>query len=147
MTTPVTQTRPAVVQDGSRTITTTASEPVASTSSDPAPSPSGVLRLRGGPRSTPRVTWSEDIVDNEGCGKKSSKICCIYHKPRKFDESSDESDSDSDASDCDGHGHDHEHEHRNYTHDGRHPVHQHKAGEPSRNAYEAAPKADKKTSS
>jgi hypothetical protein len=33
----------------------------------------GVLRLRGGPRSTQRVVWREDVVDNEGCGKKSSK--------------------------------------------------------------------------
>lgn len=35
-------------------------------------------------------------------------VCCVYHKPRKFDESSsdDSSDSDSDAS-CGGHGHSH----------------------------------------
>jgi len=56
-------------------------------------------------------------VDNEGAGKKKSKskshlsksymvylnpsqhfpVCCIYHKPKRFDESSDEDSSDSDA--------------------------------------------------
>ena len=72
MSTPANHTHTAT--DGSRTITRTDAQPaVASTSSEPAPAPPGVLRLRGGPRSTPRVTWSEDIVDNEGCGKKSSK--------------------------------------------------------------------------
>ncbi|KAI3617792.1 hypothetical protein CBS9595_003701 [Malassezia furfur] len=46
-----------------------------------------------------RVVWTEDTIDNEGMGKKKSKICCIYHKPRAFDESSSESsDSDSDGS-------------------------------------------------
>lgn len=61
----------------------------------------GVLVLRGGPRSRPRVQWTEDVVDNEGMGKKKSKICCIYHKPKRFDESSDESSSSSDSdSDC-----------------------------------------------
>ncbi|KAJ3126375.1 hypothetical protein HK098_007573 [Nowakowskiella sp. JEL0407] len=45
--------------------------------------------------SSHRVQWAEDVVDNEGMGKKSSKVCCIYHKPYKFDEdSSDSSDSD-----------------------------------------------------
>ncbi|KAF9534045.1 phosphatase inhibitor-domain-containing protein [Crepidotus variabilis] len=65
----------------------------------------GSLRLRGAPRRTQRVVWSEDVIDNEGCGKKKSKICCIYHKPRQFDESSSEESSDSDSdSDC-GHAH------------------------------------------
>ena len=43
----------------------------------------------------PRVTWAEDVVDNEHMHKKSSKRCCIFHKQRAYDESeSDESDSD-----------------------------------------------------
>ena len=33
----------------------------------------GVLRLRGGPSNQPRVSWKEDVVDNEGMGKKKSK--------------------------------------------------------------------------
>jgi len=40
-------------------------------------------------------------VDNEGAGRKKSKICCIYHKPKAFDESSSE---ESDSSDEDGCG-------------------------------------------
>ncbi|GAW80017.1 protein phosphatase inhibitor 3 [Plasmodium gonderi] len=40
------------------------------------------------------VRWDESTVDNENAQKKSSKVCCIYHKPKKFGESS-ESDSDS----------------------------------------------------
>ncbi|KAJ6004076.1 hypothetical protein N7522_005721 [Penicillium canescens] len=48
-----------------------------------------------------RIRWSEDVVDNEGMGKKSSKVCCIYHKARPVGESSSESDSDSSSSDSD----------------------------------------------
>uniref|UniRef100_A0A7S2N0T4 Type 1 phosphatases regulator n=1 Tax=Helicotheca tamesis TaxID=374047 RepID=A0A7S2N0T4_9STRA len=57
----------------------------------------------------PSVTWDEDVVDNEGLGRKSSKRCCIFHKQRPFGESStdssdydnssdDESENDKDAS-------------------------------------------------
>lgn len=48
-----------------------------------------------------RVMWTSDTIDNEGLGKKKSKsklhadtVCCIYHKPRAFDESSSESSGD-----------------------------------------------------
>ncbi|KAJ5909168.1 hypothetical protein N7495_001850 [Penicillium taxi] len=69
----------------------------------------GTLRLRGD--DTPststeparRIRWSEDVVDNEGMGRKSSKVCCIYHKARPVGESSSESESDSSTdSDSDG---------------------------------------------
>ncbi|KAK9451558.1 phosphatase inhibitor-domain-containing protein [Limtongia smithiae] len=60
----------------------------------------GTLRLRGGPVSDRRVAWSDDVIDNEGMGKKKSKICCIFHKQRAFDESSsDDSSSSSDSYD------------------------------------------------
>ncbi|KAF2117559.1 phosphatase inhibitor-domain-containing protein [Lophiotrema nucula] len=62
--------------------------------------PSGTLRLRAEPAEERHIQWAEDVVDNEGMGKKSSKVCCIYHKPRAVDESSDESSSDS-SSDSD----------------------------------------------
>ncbi|CCM02778.1 uncharacterized protein FIBRA_04886 [Fibroporia radiculosa] len=103
--------------DGSRTITLRDSQPG---EGDAAPDASGEsvgrLRLRGAVRNRPRVVWRDDVIDNEGAGKKSSKICCIYHKPKKFDESSDEesddSDSDSDASCSRGHlGHRRAHHH------------------------------------
>ncbi|CAD6447331.1 ac3f78c5-1ce7-4abb-b5da-2deffa938671 [Sclerotinia trifoliorum] len=48
-----------------------------------------------------RIQWAEDVVDNEGLGRKKSKVCCIYHAPRPIDESSDESSSDSDDSSSD----------------------------------------------
>ncbi|PLB54315.1 hypothetical protein P170DRAFT_13957 [Aspergillus steynii IBT 23096] len=49
-----------------------------------------------------RIRWSEDVVDNEGMGKKSSKVCCIYHKNRPVGESSSESESsDSSSNDSD----------------------------------------------
>ncbi|RDB29577.1 Type 1 phosphatases regulator YPI1 [Hypsizygus marmoreus] len=139
--------------DASRTVTIT--------NSDTA-SPDGIvgtLRLRGSRSpSQSRVAWDEDVVDNEGCGRKSSKVCCIYHKPRKFDESSSEesSDSDSDAS------HDHHHPRRRrgrpHTHgspgapDGassqREPdqpvaTMQDVEHEPERNAYETEPHSKK----
>ncbi|KAE8219858.1 hypothetical protein CF319_g6528 [Tilletia indica] len=46
-----------------------------------------------------RVVWADDTVDNEHLGKKSSKICCIYHKPRAFDESDSDESSASSGSD------------------------------------------------
>ena len=106
-------------------------------SHDQGDAPRGVLRLRGGPKSKPAVVWREDVVDNENMGKKSSKstshsyprhllwnlltnialspaaepVCCIYHKARKFGESSsEESSSDSDSgSGCDHAHHRHPH--------------------------------------
>ena len=103
-----TTTRVADTSSGSRTIVV-AQDEVQSGEEDHS-QVVGNIRLRGArPRSTQRVVWDEDVVDNEGCGKKSSKICCIYNKPRAFDESSSEEDSsdegsDSDASSCSGHG-------------------------------------------
>ncbi|KAF9643766.1 hypothetical protein BDM02DRAFT_1321104 [Thelephora ganbajun] len=102
--------------DGSRTQIIHDNQPRADQGSsnpshDQGDTPQGVLRLRGGPRSKPAVVWREDVIDNEDMGKKSSKICCIYHKTRNFGESSSEessSDSDSD-SECDHAHHQHQH--------------------------------------
>ncbi|KAL4946182.1 hypothetical protein BDV06DRAFT_151673 [Aspergillus oleicola] len=134
---------------------------------------SGTLRLRAegeasaGDNGTParRIRWSEDVVDNEGMGKKSSKVCCIYHKTRPVGESSSESESsDSDSSDPDG---DHKSEDadgkrkcRHHSHDrdgaqnsperGRaHDGHSHsrekgQRRKPSPNAYEKIPKYTKR---
>ena len=71
--------RPTTAEHGSRTIVVTDAQPREAPHAD-GPSSStrvapqgGVLRLRGGPRSTQRVVWREDVIDNEGCGKISSK--------------------------------------------------------------------------
>ncbi|KAF8419668.1 type 1 phosphatases regulator YPI1 [Tirmania nivea] len=64
----------------------------------------GTLRLRGGPIQDRRVTWGEDVIDNEELGRKKSKVCCIFRRARSFGESSSEdssSDSDSSGSDID----------------------------------------------
>ncbi|KIJ94587.1 hypothetical protein K443DRAFT_683615 [Laccaria amethystina LaAM-08-1] len=96
----------AAPSNGSRTHTLTngATRDLENEDESEAPRIVGTLKLRGAhskkKQGKAKVAWDEDVVDNEGCGKKKSKICCIYHKPRRFDESSDES-SDSDASDSD----------------------------------------------
>lgn len=120
----------------------------------------GPLRLRGVHRNQQRVSWEEDVVDNEGMGKKKTKICCIYHRPKQFDESSDEdsSDSDSDSGSDSGprrtshhrHGH-HHHGHRTPPHAPSHGnglnmrdsenggvIHELEDGD-DRNAYESVP--------
>ncbi|TFJ96990.1 ATP-binding cassette sub-family A member 12 [Platysternon megacephalum] len=43
-----------------------------------------------------KVEWSSDTVDNEHLGRRSSKCCCIYEKPRAFGESSTESEDEED---------------------------------------------------
>ncbi|TEB33546.1 hypothetical protein FA13DRAFT_1627042 [Coprinellus micaceus] len=123
--------------------------PATSTSSTPAPADSsrtltitrdpvneegevqgevvGTVRIRGQRRNGPRVAWDESVVDNEGAGKKKSKICCIFHKARNFDESSSESDSDSDSDSDSCHGHNHNHDHS----DGN--------GEPSGSSHQSRP--------
>ncbi|KAJ5533654.1 Type 1 phosphatases regulator ypi1, partial [Penicillium frequentans] len=125
------------------------------------------------PSSSRRIRWSEDVVDNEGMGKKSSKVCCIYHKARPVGESSSESesssssDSDSESeTDCRGTRPNHHHSHPQ----GRGPAgegssdqpqaqasdactqnqHRHRQSKPKRkpspNAYEKMPRSSKNPS-
>ncbi|KAF8340327.1 phosphatase inhibitor-domain-containing protein [Cantharellus anzutake] len=86
-----------VMPDGSRTITIHDVSAPEVSYHDVGSHPRPVLRLRGGPRRQQRVVWKEGTIDNENCGRKKSKICCIYHKPKRFDESSDESSGESDS--------------------------------------------------
>lgn len=75
------------------TTTTHGSQTILQTSSGPA---NPTLRLRAPDTSSrPRVQWAEDVVDNEGMGKKKSKVCCIYHKPHEPGDSEDDEDSSS----------------------------------------------------
>lgn len=53
---------------GSRTLQETQPNPVLRLSA-----PSGVLRLRAEPEERRHIQWAEDVIDNEGMGKKSSK--------------------------------------------------------------------------
>ncbi|EXJ76994.1 hypothetical protein A1O3_10151 [Capronia epimyces CBS 606.96] len=152
---------------GSATQTITPLESASSRSVSPDPL---VLRLRGahdasGSSTTRahrrRIAWAEDVVDNEGMGRKSSKVCCIYHKAREFGESSseDDSSSDSDSGDSDAGGsdgpedgrarlsgnrrgrkHDHGHQHGDDCDHGKDKA----ARKPSPNAYERMPKYNTK---
>ncbi|KAF1814405.1 hypothetical protein P152DRAFT_270485 [Eremomyces bilateralis CBS 781.70] len=90
----------------SRTTATTTTTTTTTTSTHTPALPLRTLRLRavdGSPaqRESRHIQWAEDVVDNEGMGKKSSKVCCIYHKPREVGESSSEDTSDSSSSDSD----------------------------------------------
>ena len=79
-------TTPAPGSSGTQTITSTEETPSAS-----APTTTVVLK-----KPKPKgVKWDESTaIDNENMGKKSSKVCCIYHKPRAFDESDSEDECD-----------------------------------------------------
>lgn len=163
------QTRPAPA---------TQTQTVATPEEAPAPT-APILRLRGAHTSRRRVQWTEDVVDNEKLNRKKSKgmwlyphssftvfrggkgnkvltaaVCCIYHRPKAVDESSDESssssssdsDSDSDAranpkhshgDDCPGHNHSHRHGGRSRK---RRGDGEKKDRKPSPNAYERVPK-------
>ncbi|SCV68151.1 BQ2448_272 [Microbotryum intermedium] len=95
---------PTGPSNGSRTVTIEHDDDNDEDDADEAtrnPRRIGVLRLRGRALSGgPRVQWQDGVVDNEMLNRKKSKICCIYHKPKEFDESSsDESGSDSESSD------------------------------------------------
>ncbi|CAM6099326.1 unnamed protein product [Calypogeia fissa] len=39
-----------------------------------------------------KVSWDVETVDNEHMQKKSSKICCVFHKKETLEDSSDEDD-------------------------------------------------------
>ncbi|MCJ1283860.1 hypothetical protein MMC26_003191 [Xylographa opegraphella] len=95
-----TATIPLPTTAGAGTATTTTTTTTIDSTSPPrrAPVPIGTLRLRAAAAPRRGIRWAEDVVDNEGLGRKSSKVCCIYHKPRAVGESSSESDSSSSES-------------------------------------------------
>lgn len=70
---------------------------------DKPSSPAVTIKLRKPkPKLTKKVSFTEDTVDNEELGKKKSKCCCIYEKPKQFAESSD-SESEKECQHCSGH--------------------------------------------
>ncbi|KAI9359590.1 type 1 phosphatases regulator YPI1 [Zopfochytrium polystomum] len=136
-----TATAPSSSASASRTITLTETRTEAATATVRLTAVASTP-LQDAASSGRRIQWAENVEDNEGLGRKSSKVCCIYRKPRRFDESSDESSDSSDSgSDSDGpnayekqpsygrkskgkdrkghrrHDHDHSHDH---THDHDH---------------------------
>ncbi len=73
------------IRDQAQQIQNESSESTAVVTQDPA-----YLTLRLQVMQRPSVNWGEDVIDNEGMGKKSSKRCCIWHKKKKFAESDSE---------------------------------------------------------
>ncbi|KRZ10421.1 Serrate RNA effector molecule -like protein [Trichinella zimbabwensis] len=59
------------------------------------------LRIVLTPPQRRHITWASGTVDNENLNRKKSKCCCIYSKPRKWEESS--SESEDECEHCRGH--------------------------------------------
>ncbi|CAI2348938.1 unnamed protein product [Caenorhabditis sp. 36 PRJEB53466] len=83
------------------------------------------LVLRPNPDSTQpstserrHVVWATETVDNEGMGKKKSKCCCIYKKPKNWQDSDSDSGSDCETGHCRGH-----------VEQKKHPEHEHKSSD------------------
>ncbi|XP_037286550.2 E3 ubiquitin-protein ligase PPP1R11 [Rhipicephalus microplus] len=49
------------------------------------------------------VSWTTDTIDNENLNRMSSKCCCIYVKPTKFGEDSEDNEEEGDCDNCRGH--------------------------------------------
>ena len=79
--------------EGFASVTTTESR-ISPTESDPDPQQNSVIAVTVVDVQGPRVRWGEDVVDNEGLERKTSKVCCIYRKKgnRSDSESEDEAD-------------------------------------------------------
>lgn len=52
-------------------------------------------------KNSKKVVFTDDTVDNENLNRKKSKCCCIYEKPKQFDES--ETESEGECENCYGH--------------------------------------------
>uniref|UniRef100_A0A1I8AJG6 E3 ubiquitin-protein ligase PPP1R11 n=1 Tax=Steinernema glaseri TaxID=37863 RepID=A0A1I8AJG6_9BILA len=89
--------RPA--PSGTQTVTTTEDPPQ---ESEQPTQPQYVLRLRN-VEERPRVTWTADTVDNEHMGRLKSNCCCIYVKPRKWDDPSTWEQDENETEHCRGH--------------------------------------------
>lgn len=92
----------AAAQSSISTVLLTETSP---TASPPPSAPQLTVKLRKAKaRLEKKVSWTEDTVDNEGMGKKKSKCCCVYQKPKgEFDETSESEDSDNECEHCSGH--------------------------------------------
>eukprot|EP01113_Clastostelium_recurvatum_P037748 TRINITY_DN5549_c0_g1_i2.p1 TRINITY_DN5549_c0_g1~~TRINITY_DN5549_c0_g1_i2.p1 ORF type:complete len:135 (-),score=27.13 TRINITY_DN5549_c0_g1_i2:25-429(-) len=93
------------------------------------------------PKHEKKVQWTEDVVDNEGMGKKKSKKCCIFHKKRRYDESSTESDS-SDSGECEHHDQKHHDKDPSHKHD--HDSSGHDTGLPDKCDHDTGQEPEKK---
>lgn len=70
----------ALTPSATATQTVTMAPPTTGPSSSSRPT--ATLHLRGGSsrRTDRHIQWDEAVIDNEHMNKKSSKVCCIYHR-------------------------------------------------------------------
>lgn len=81
-----------------------ATQVISATESGAAAAPTLMLT---GLRDRPGISWTQDTIDNEHLGRRSSKRCCIFHKVKRFGESdSDETDEDEGEGEGEGDGND-----------------------------------------
>uniref|UniRef100_A0AAJ7UL29 E3 ubiquitin-protein ligase PPP1R11 n=1 Tax=Petromyzon marinus TaxID=7757 RepID=A0AAJ7UL29_PETMA len=99
-----------------------------------APGDHGLTLRLTRPRAERRVVWTSDTIDNEHLGRRSSKCCCVYQKPRDFGESSSDSETDEGGGSCGNahcpHGHAHGHPDPAHGHAHGHPDPAHGHGHP-----------------
>ncbi|EYB93446.1 hypothetical protein Y032_0182g897 [Ancylostoma ceylanicum] len=63
-----------------------------------------VLRLRSAPADDgPHVTWAPDVIDNEHLGRLKSNCCCIYTRPRVWNDPSTWEQDEAETEHCRGH--------------------------------------------
>lgn len=79
-------------------VTTTKQQQEGETNSGP------VLKLSLKKEKSKQIKWTQDTVDNEGLGRKKSKCCCQFKKPRASLEESSSSESEDECGNCPGHG-------------------------------------------
>lgn len=105
-------------------------EACSSSSSSPPTNAAHTLRIRLTKRASTnrRVSWTNDTIDNEFLNKKKSKCCCVYTRPKNFDESSsDDENEDKECQHCKGHRKtDYNSLKHQHSHDGTHVEHEHK---------------------
>ncbi len=96
---------PSTINETSTCTEVIQEENTADASTSPNTSNTLRLRLTKKPSKTDRrVSWTNDTIDNEFLNKKKSKCCCIYSRPRNFDESSSEDENeDKECAHCKGH--------------------------------------------
>lgn len=98
-----TGTRPKLPTSGSAVITVTEDEVKEAESEETLQLQLKEPKKKSKKKDHKKVVWTEDTVDNEHLGKKKSKCCCVYVKPKVFGESSSDEDSDDSCENCSGH--------------------------------------------
>ncbi|CAG9532771.1 unnamed protein product [Cercopithifilaria johnstoni] len=62
-----------------------------------------ILHLTQCETERPHVTWAEGTIDNEHLGRRKSNCCCIWVKPRVWDDSTTWEQDECEVEHCRGH--------------------------------------------